>query len=115
MGTALHVAAATGKVKAANCLIQSGIDVDCQDEVMMFSVNILEGRCSFTGCVGQHCGNTALHIACRNGHNAIAMTLVVAEADYSIKNKVSKHHEFNIGCCLRYFVFRPASCPLIWK
>jgi ankyrin repeat protein len=51
MGTALHVAAATGKVKAANCLIQSGIDVDCQDEVMTFSANILEGRCPFTGYV----------------------------------------------------------------
>ena len=32
-GTALHVAAELGKMKAVSCLIESGIDIDCQEEV----------------------------------------------------------------------------------
>ena len=32
-GTALHLVCELGKLKAATCLVESGIDLDCQEEV----------------------------------------------------------------------------------
>jgi hypothetical protein len=45
VGTPLHVAATLGKMKAANCLVQSGIDLDCQDEVRCQFYVEVAGEC----------------------------------------------------------------------